>query len=545
MFCLKKRILISKMNLKSTIFYNYLFLLFMLLISVSSIAQNKEDYTRYLDSAEYYFDEKPKLSLSFLDSIPQPLENSIKGEVDEFFWIKAVAFDRLNELTLSHQNFLLALRQAELEEDYQMAGDISLELFYYQYPISNNQEAFDYLEKAKFYYEKIDDEYGLLEAKQALAYVKFLDKRWQESNGINLEHLNSYKNFDDKFLYFSALYMLASSNAHLDNIEIAKTYFSELETLKGAEGVDNSNFLFYKGVVNLDIANYYYRKKNIDSALVYLSRTDKSRKVMSHSVTIDYFSLHINIFKELSNINLQQAYIDSLYIFEKEIYSANIESSFQVNESLLQTETNLEETNNKRLLNLVGVILLFLGILVLVYILYKNKKKAAIKLVGFKENLSKLTYLNYNHQKLATKVTALEDHIKELKADIKSISNVSDIKEQRKLILNLYKKTHLKSTDVLNLGESHLKLINELNVDFFNEISSKHPELNESEFILCYYLFMGFKNKEIAFFLNTTVRSIESKRYRLSKKISGINKNKTLQEYLNETFKNSQNFSPQ
>jgi DNA-binding NarL/FixJ family response regulator len=47
---------------------------------------------------------------------------------------------------------------------------------------------------------------------------------------------------------------------------------------------------------------------------------------------------------------------------------------------------------------------------------------------------------------------------------------------------------------------------------------------------------MGFTNKEIAVFLNATVRSVESRRYRISKKIELVNKNTTLLKHLQVTF---------
>jgi FixJ family two-component response regulator len=65
----------------------------------------------------------------------------------------------------------------------------------------------------------------------------------------------------------------------------------------------------------------------------------------------------------------------------------------------------------------------------------------------------------------------------------------------------------------------------------------RHPQLNDSEVITAYYLFMGFKNKEIAVFLNISVRAMESRRYRISKKINLGTKQTTLVDYLKSTFK--------
>ncbi|WP_370003085.1 helix-turn-helix transcriptional regulator, partial [Winogradskyella sp.] len=135
------------------------------------------------------------------------------------------------------------------------------------------------------------------------------------------------------------------------------------------------------------------------------------------------------------------------------------------------------------------------------------------------------------------KVKGFEQFIEESKKDIKRISNIDDAIIQRAEIKNLYRNLHLHSSTLVGNGTDHLNLINDLNVDFFNELSQMHPELNESEIIICYYLFAGFKNKEIAAFLNTSIRSVESRRYRIGKKLKIKDKELSLVAYLTETFK--------
>lgn len=81
---------------------------------------------------------------------------------------------------------------------------------------------------------------------------------------------------------------------------------------------------------------------------------------------------------------------------------------------------------------------------------------------------------------------------------MKSISSITNIAKQIKRDQELYKENHHSLSVLLIKGEDLLNLINDLNVAFFNQISIKHSELNPAETIICYYLFMGFKRKEIA-----------------------------------------------
>jgi DNA-binding NarL/FixJ family response regulator len=130
----------------------------------------------------------------------------------------------------------------------------------------------------------------------------------------------------------------------------------------------------------------------------------------------------------------------------------------------------------------------------------------------------------------------LEKYILQVKDELKSISAYNDPSELRKNIKELYKNIHLKSSTELKNGESHLELINELNIDFFTKIIEIYPQLNDSEIIICYYIFAGFKNKEIAGFLNLTIRSIESKRYRINKKLEIKSIETNLVEHLQNIF---------
>ncbi|PRP67945.1 helix-turn-helix transcriptional regulator [Nonlabens agnitus] len=120
--------------------------------------------------------------------------------------------------------------------------------------------------------------------------------------------------------------------------------------------------------------------------------------------------------------------------------------------------------------------------------------------------------------------------------EIKNIAAISELKEQQNRVKELYKKIQLNSSTLFSSGEDHLNLINDLNVNFFNQLSTKHPKLNSSEKIICYYLFMDFTNKEISSFTNSSVRAVESKRYRISSKLNLKQNNIKLSDYLKDSF---------
>ena len=57
---------------------------------------------------------------------------------------------------------------------------------------------------------------------------------------------------------------------------------------------------------------------------------------------------------------------------------------------------------------------------------------------------------------------------------------------------------------------------------FMKKLKSEHSNLTSNDLILCTYLRLNLSSKEIAPLLNISIRSVEVKRYRLSKKLSLI-----------------------
>jgi DNA-binding CsgD family transcriptional regulator len=55
--------------------------------------------------------------------------------------------------------------------------------------------------------------------------------------------------------------------------------------------------------------------------------------------------------------------------------------------------------------------------------------------------------------------------------------------------------------------------------NFMQRLTARFPDLKLSDRKLCAYLRMGLSSKEMASLLNTSVRSIETARYRLRKKL--------------------------
>ncbi|MBO6880461.1 LuxR C-terminal-related transcriptional regulator [Winogradskyella sp.] len=518
------------------------FILFLIALSHSFLCFAQKDsselYLRYIDSAEYNIQTNPKASLRYLDSIPKPVEDYVEGHLAEYYDVKATLDNRLDNQSDIYQNLLLTLKYAELEEKYEIAGRANLELFYNVFIIKKDSSAFDYLKKSNHYFELIDDKHGLADVKQMYAYAEFYNKNYEASNQLIINDLDYYKAIDDDAFYqLYALFLLSSNYMYLDDLGNAHKYFNEIKTLKNDTTLTDWLYNIHTVTLNCNLAEIHLKNNAQDSTFFYLDRAAEARNVMDNSDVETYFKTYIEAYTSKGDTEKANAYIDSLNRFQKGLLKETIVANYNSNKVLVNTEEKLETESKKKQINKTLWILLLLLLLSAVTFFAIRHKKLKSAINDFMDKLNEYSYLKKNHEKLKVKVQGFEKFIEESKKEIKRISNINDAKEQKEQIKTLYRNIHLHSSTLVGNGTDHLNLINELNVDFFNELSKRHPQLNESEIIICYYLFTGFKNKEIAAFLNTSLRSIESKRYRIGKKLKIKDKGLSLVEYLLDTFK--------
>ena len=522
----------------------FVFTLFITLILHSGLAvsqtNNKLNYYSLIDSADLYIDNNPKVSEQFLNSIPDPITSNIKDRLAHYYQLKGLINDVNDEPIKQFQNFSLALKYAKLEQDYDIAGMVSLELFFNTYIIKKDSTAFKYLEDAKQFYTKTNNTNGLAEVSQMYAFVEYDKTNYAKSNALILSNLETYKNIkEDQYYYMYALFMLSSNYAHLNKLNTAHYYFKILKSLKNDKTISPSLHKSHVVTINNCFVEVFLEQKAIDSVGFYLKASKDLRHFMNSSDVKQYFNLYADYYEQLGKVEAKNNYLDSLRIFNEQQLQKVTNASLDINKALVNTDEALLVVTEKRNTNRVWIAILISAIVIIGSVIALRYKKIKLKIVEFTKRKDEYQFMQTNHEKLKVKVRGLEDYITELKKELRTISSIDNSTEQKEKTKALYKNIHHQSSTFLAKEENYLELINDVNIEFFTQIKTMHPNLNDSEIIICYYLFLGFKNKEIAAFLNTSTRAVESKRYRISKKIDELDSNITLIDYLNETFKDS------
>ncbi len=532
-FHFKLKITLFK-SLKNNYIVKLLVLAFTLILS-SGYCQN--DFSRFVDSADIYFGENAFKAKQFLDSIPEPIEYNLKGNLSKYYAVLALIHDDLNEHSKVSQYYILSLKYAEKEKNYLAAADACIYLFSVLNSIKKDSIANAYLDKAKYYYELSDYEYGVPEVEITRIYKKYSDEKYEECNLLIKKKLDSYRAITEyKYYHLYALYILINNNVSLKDFKEAFKYYHEFKTLKGDKTISSYNYHVFDVDIMVNMANTHFQEKNIDSAFYYKELAYKKQHYMSNSIKKAYYSLCSDLYNKIEKVDISKAYLDSLKLYQEKMFDNVLDSGYQINGNLLEAELELEETKKqKNYLGYFGLFLLgTLFILSAVYFVFYRKQK--IKLEALNSQNKSLIHLKTNHEKLTVKVQGLEDYISGMKSKVKVISSVNDVDTQKEMIKEFYKNLHLGSSTILDESNNHFELVNDFNINFFNKLKELFPKLNDSEIIICYYIYIGFKNKEIALFLNTSIRAIESKRYRITKKINYNKQETTLVDFLRDIF---------
>lgn len=127
------------------------------------------------------------------------------------------------------------------------------------------------------------------------------------------------------------------------------------------------------------------------------------------------------------------------------------------------------------------------------------------------------------------KLQAKDDFLGEVRKELKDVSRHVDDKTRSRLErLSRKIESQLSTESSWKSFEEHFEMIH---TDFFKNLKSSYPELSTEEIKLLAYLKMHVTTKDIAQKLNLSVRGVETRRYRIRKKLN-LSKHEGLEQFL-------------
>ena len=245
--------------------------------------------------------------------------------------------------------------------------------------------------------------------------------------------------------------------------------------------------------------------------------------------------------------NIYDVTYDSAFAIKQEKKIEELRNSYLLSLNVKELKVNEIKEENLRVNEnewkiFISIIIVLTMIIITFGILYaKNRElfhtnevtsyEQQIKIDKIESNLMEYQ-LKSNRElmiKMALQIKSYVDIISPIKENLKEAIDLPE-EELKSKVKSIYHSIH-NNKHINSNSENINKQIESIYKDFFKKLDEKYPGLTKSDKKLCTMLFINMSSKEIAVITNTTVRSVETSRYRLRRKF-GLTRDEDIVSFL-------------
>jgi len=534
---------------------------------------HSQNLTDINDSIRYYINFSSQKSLQFsFDAINNKAfnENSWESYDSNYLIGQSLFFNELYKESIEY--YLKALNIYESLDDTERLNLkrsnpawilVSIGAVYFEY---NN------LEKAKTYYlealesfklsKEIDNQeksFGLNRVEANLAEISIKLENFGEAfefyNGI-LERIETNQLDEFNFIYFYSQFM--TLNFQINNNKEALKYLKLInQTFElGSKKISNSKsselYLYYV-ISIIDYSKYLISQNKFNEALIELLKIKKLSKpfvdqfaivnilisecylvtnktidakfVLKENSELSDLSREIKIksFEGISNVYSQENDLKNLLsikdsiIFNKNLLE-NSENDIKNIQTLLDLDDKKREliSNKKKLNSTILSLTISLSLIIIILIIFRIYfKLQAERSKRFKLEKSQIeNELSLKQRELFSKSNFILQRNDFLKSILDEISNNTNTQK----VIERIKKQVSGLVNSESLYQEFDKKFVEVFPEFYKKINTNY-RLSKTDFRLIAYIKMNKSNNEIAQISGISIRTVQSQRYRLSKKL--------------------------
>ena len=534
---------------------------------------HSQNLTDINDSIRYYINFSSQKSLQFsFDAINNKAfnENSWESYDSNYLIGQSLFFNELYKESIEY--YLKALNIYESLDDTERLNLkrsnpawilVSIGAVYFEY---NN------LEKAKTYYlealesfklsKEIDNQeksFGLNRVEANLAEISIKLENFGEAfefyNGI-LERIETNQLDEFNFIYFYSQFM--TLNFQINNNKEALKYLKLInQTFElGSKKISNSKsselYLYYV-ISIIDYSKYLISQNKFNEALIELLKIKKLSKpfvdqfaivnilisecylvtnktidakfVLKENSELSDLSREIKIksFEGISNVYSQENDLKNLLsikdsiIFNKNLLE-NSENDIKNIQTLLDLDDKKREliSNKKKLNSTILSLTISLSLIIIILIIFRIYfKLQAERSKRFKLEKSQIeNELSLKQRELLSKSNFILQRNDFLKSILEEVNNNTDSQKA----LNRISKHVSSIINSESLHQEFDKKFVEVFPEFYKKLNANY-RLSKTDFRLIAYIKMNKSNNEIAQISGISLRTVQSQRYRLSKKL--------------------------
>lgn len=439
-----------------------------------------------------------------------------------------------------------ALRLSERTADYNSTADICNSLFKLYFQTGNVQSGSGFLDQALNLYKKTHNLTG-------------------ERNVLNNLGLLYYSKGD--YACSESYFDKALDISDGDSLAIGQIYINKAELSYIRENLPLAN-------CQLDTALAYFNhcmassvgmQAWLNKALVLsrLGQSDNARVMLKHivgGISLREPERMADTYAQLAEIQLIMGdSIEALrYVLQSQAITDSINRSKtndQVHQLLVFYDTeritrqNKELEDNVRKRNLIIVLTTIVSVLVIVWIIYLVVRRRIDRCKNRLIRLQRERLMEFERKEHERKETEYRQQLDYKNRQLTSFSiDAANIGELHKKLFDSFERLRrnadmesrhaieeninlLKNFNRSEVSEDFRVYFNEVHPDFTRCLTEQFPNLTPTDIRLCSYLYLGMTTKEIAALTFREIRSVESSRLRLRKKL-GISGSQSLYDFL-------------
>ncbi len=426
--------------------------------------------------------------------------------------------------------------------------------------IKNSQAAAKYFEKANLRtnlagtYNMLAENYkNLKNYKEALVYYNLTIALFKKANnqlelGRNYSNIgsvySSLNKLDDALLYYDSGYKVAvqinnplsiaqnltnKGNVYekLGKYDQSKAAFEQCLQISNQFGIEYGKLL---SLTNL--GNTSRLLKDFTKGQDYLNAAlELALKLKATNIEVVIYKQQAKLYEDLGDYRKAYSLINKFHTLDDSLHSEKVEQESLALKEKYDTEKKSNEINelkSKAVKSQTMILVLALLALTLIIIIQwsrSKRKQTRSKLVDEEKErkyLKKIVETRENEMTAQiTQIAILEEDIKTMHEELVTI--IDNSSEGAEKLKHQLKSQLIDKNEFVKINEGFEERITDFNQDYFKLLLSKYPELTLSELKLCAYLRLGLSTKEIAQVLNRSVRTIESSRTDIRKKMKLTN----------------------
>lgn len=543
------------------------------------INENRFDKLIYL--AESYIKTSPEFAFNCAHKANTIARNNndIKQEAESYILIGDI-FNRGNTYSTAINYYEKAIEKLINIKEYQSIYELYRKIaIIYKEHESESKWSIDAMKNALIYAQTIKSQSTIIET-----YLDFADLYVFHKNYHNaMEYYNKVLKYDRNDKNIRSIARALTSKAYIlikernyptamqlldSSLNICNTEnYQLLEVINNGYKAEISDSIkdyanaknYYKKAIDLsykyeefdECGEYMYKLGKLNMKLDSISPAIEVFKILCDSTEkfkmfdicyISYYEMskcyaNIGDYKEAYRLfNKYDECYDSAKLARQEKELEEIHTGYLLSLNIEEFKANeLKSSNSKNqrinsIISITAVLVIIILCISLIVLFSRNKSlynkniqttyEQQIKINKMENDLMEIQLKNNKESliNLALHLKSYIDFINPLKNELKEIIELPE-EEQKIKIKGIYSNIQ-NNTRLFNNTENLNKQIDDIYKDFLERLEEKYPSITKAEKRLCAMLYINMSTKEIAVITNTTLRSVETSRYRLRKKFN-------------------------